>query len=70
MERQTICFPQEGTQNVLQRGDRDFQQELTRLYSVPESNALEILVALKARLRSTPTDAFWTAATEGMAEIL
>ncbi|KAK1069744.1 hypothetical protein LTR74_004623 [Friedmanniomyces endolithicus] len=70
MERQTICFPQEGTQNVLQCGDRDFQQELTRLYSVPESNALEILVALKARLRSTPTDAFWTAATEGMAEIL
>ncbi|KAK0271427.1 hypothetical protein LTR91_022737 [Friedmanniomyces endolithicus] len=70
MERRSICFPQEGTQNVLQCGDQDFQQELTRLYSVPESNALEILVALKARLRRTPTDAFWTAATEGMAEIL
>ncbi|KAK0273012.1 hypothetical protein LTR35_012424 [Friedmanniomyces endolithicus] len=70
MERQTICFPREGTQNVLQCGDQDFQQELTRLYSVPENDALEVLVALKARLRSTPTDAFWTAATEGMADIL
>ncbi|TKA75215.1 hypothetical protein B0A55_05892 [Friedmanniomyces simplex] len=70
MERRSICFPQDGTQNVLQHGDQDFQQKLTRLYSLPENNALEVLVALKGRLRGTPTDDFWTAATEGMAEIL
>ncbi|KAK4898867.1 hypothetical protein LTR27_003598 [Elasticomyces elasticus] len=70
MERQTICFPQYGTQNVLQHGDPDFRNELARLYSSPENDALEALVLLKSRLRDMKTENFWTAATEGMASIL
>ncbi|KAK3069272.1 hypothetical protein LTR53_012527, partial [Teratosphaeriaceae sp. CCFEE 6253] len=70
MQRQSICFPKRGTQNVLHNGDPSFQQELTRLYSAPENTALEGLTTLKQALRTLPTDDFWAAATEGMSKIL
>jgi signal transduction histidine kinase/AmiR/NasT family two-component response regulator len=70
MERRTIAFPKYGTRDILQNGDRDFPKEINRLYSSSENNALEALVALKARLRDLSTDDFWTAVTEGMSKIL
>ncbi|KAK5123946.1 hypothetical protein LTR85_002143 [Meristemomyces frigidus] len=70
MERRSICFPQPGTRNILQNGDPTFKQEISRLYSSEENNALEALVALKAKLRQTPTDDFWSEVTEGLSKIL
>ncbi|KAK5129153.1 hypothetical protein LTR08_003794 [Meristemomyces frigidus] len=70
MERRTICFPQPGTRNIVQSGDPTFKEEISRLYTPSDNNALEELVALKAKLRQTPTDAFWSEVTEGMSKIL
>lgn len=70
MERRSICFPQPGTRNILQNGDPTFKQEISRLYSPEENNALEALVALKAKLRQTSTDDFWSEVTEGLSKIL
>ncbi|EMC91350.1 hypothetical protein BAUCODRAFT_80140 [Baudoinia panamericana UAMH 10762] len=69
MHRRSICFPRPGTQTVIQDGDSDFAPELDRLYAKSENDALEALVALKARVRDLPTDDFWSAVTEGMSAI-
>ncbi|EME39354.1 hypothetical protein DOTSEDRAFT_75156 [Dothistroma septosporum NZE10] len=70
MARTTICFPQQGSQDVLQHGDPGFKEELDRLYSSPESKALEQMIELKKSLRQLSTDDFWGAVTEGMCQIL
>jgi signal transduction histidine kinase len=70
MERQTICFPHFGTQKVLQTGDHGFSENINRLYDGAENDALEALVNLKARLKTLPTDDFWPAAVEGIAEVI
>ncbi|SMR57525.1 unnamed protein product [Zymoseptoria tritici ST99CH_3D1] len=70
MERQSICFPFHGTQDVLQHGDSGFKEEIDRLYSPAENNALESLIALKASLNHLSTEDFWTAATEGISSLL
>ena len=70
MARQTICFPRNGTQDVMQSGDAGFQHEVDRLYAPAESNALETLIQLKARLQASSTDQFWGLATEGISDIL
>ncbi|KAK3677610.1 hypothetical protein LTR78_002460 [Recurvomyces mirabilis] len=70
MERRSICFPEPGTQNVLHNGDSKFGHELGRLFASSENNALEALVALKARLRGVSTENFWQEVTEGMSSIL
>lgn len=70
MDRTSICFPRWGTQNVTLQGDQDFQSNLRRWYSPEESNALERLVLLKARLPRLPTHDFWTEVTEGISSIL
>ena len=70
MERQTNCFPHHGTRDVLQNGHPDFRSEMSRLYGPAESNALEALINLKIDLRNLSTDNFWSAATEGISNIL
>lgn len=70
MERQSICFPNHKTQDVLKHGDAGFQDELRRLYDAAENDALEQLVDLKRRLRKLPTEEFWGAVTEGISRIL
>lgn len=70
MDRTTICFPQHGTQDVLQHGNPRFERELARLYSPAGSRALEQLIELKKSLRQLSTDDFWGALTEGMCKIL
>lgn len=70
MDRQTICLPHFGTQKVLQTGDHGFQGEMDRLYVRAESDALEALIGLKARLRTLSTDDFWPAFVEGLADLL
>lgn len=70
MERETICFPRHGTQDVMHNGDADFRQEIDRLYSPAENNALEALTKLKAQLSTLPTEQFWEVITESIADIL
>ncbi|KAK5108273.1 hypothetical protein LTR62_008657 [Meristemomyces frigidus] len=70
MERRSICFPEPGTQKILQHGDPKFTQELGRLFASSENDALESLILLKARLRTLTTEEFWSEATEGMSAIL
>ena len=70
MDRETICFPRHGTQDVIQKGDMDFRNEIDRLYHPAENNALEALMELKARLQALPNEHFWEAITEGISEIL
>ncbi|KYG40506.1 hypothetical protein M433DRAFT_8736 [Acidomyces richmondensis BFW] len=70
MERRTICLPRPGSRDTLHYGDPGFQQELARLYSSPDAQALESLVALKARLSTLATDDFWNEVTHGMSTIL
>ncbi|KAK3710331.1 hypothetical protein LTR37_010397 [Vermiconidia calcicola] len=70
MERQTICFPRYGTQDVLQRGDPGFKDGIARLYPAAENNALEALITLKTHLNTLSTDDFWTEITDGISNIL
>ena len=70
MERETICFPRHGTQNVMHTADPDFKQEIDRLYDPAESNALEAVIKLKAHLQTLSTEQFWEAVTEGISDIL
>ncbi|QIX00263.1 hypothetical protein AMS68_005780 [Peltaster fructicola] len=70
VDRNTVCFPRWGTQDVTKHGDGDFQKELDRWYSAEESKALEALIDLKARLRTTPTDEFWSVAVEGLSKVV
>ena len=70
MERQTICFPHVGTQDVLGVGHPGFKDEIERLYQPAENNALEQLIKLKAHLQTLPTDDFWEAVTEGVSKIV
>lgn len=69
-DRHTVCFPRWGTQDVTKHGDSDFQQELDRWYSGEESKALEALIELKTKLRTTPTEDFWAAAVEGLSQVV
>ena len=70
MERETICFPRPGTKDVMRNGDADFRNEIDRLYCPAESNALEAVVKLKARLSTLTTEQFWEVITESIADIL
>ncbi len=70
MERETICFPHRGTQDVIHQSDADFNQEIDRLYDPAESDALESVLKLKAHIQTLPTDDFWEAITDGISDIL
>ncbi|GAB7366865.1 hypothetical protein MBLNU230_g1034t1 [Neophaeotheca triangularis] len=70
LSRQSICFPQPGTRNVLQHNSTGFLSEISRLYDPSENNAMEQLVALKTHLRTLSTPQFWSALTEAMSTIL
>lgn len=70
VERTSICFPHHGTQDVLQRGDAAFKDELHRWYSPAENEALEYLVKLKADMRRASQDDFWAITTEGLSKLL
>ena len=70
MERETICFPRRGTQDVMHKADEDFQTEIDRLYEPAESDALEAVMKLKAHLQTLSTEHFWEAITEGISDIL
>lgn len=68
--RSTVCVPRYGTDGVLQKGDAGFAAEINRLYQTAESQALDSLIPLKAKLRGLHGDEFFSAVTEGMADIL
>jgi hypothetical protein len=54
---------------VLHCGQTGFKEELVRLYSPAESNAVEALVRLKDSLRKADAESFWPLLTEGLANI-
>ncbi|KAF1987822.1 hypothetical protein K402DRAFT_420165 [Aulographum hederae CBS 113979] len=68
--RDTLCFslPEDGV--VLQRGHERFEEELRKLGPVDETNAIERVLALKAKLRKATSVEFWALATEGFAELV
>lgn len=70
MERRNICFPRPGTKTILEKGSQGFRDELRRLYATDENDALEKLIELKQHLRTLPSDDYWSAATEGLSNLL
>ena len=69
IERQSLCFSRPMPGAVAQPGQSNFKEELSQIFSTPESNALEQLVDLKSSLREADTDGFWALLTEGLAKI-
>jgi signal transduction histidine kinase/ActR/RegA family two-component response regulator len=55
---------------VLNSGDQGFINQVSSYYSPLEAAALEQLAQLKEQLRHSKGDKFWTAATEGLAQLL
>ncbi|KAF2481056.1 histidine kinase [Neohortaea acidophila] len=70
VDRQSVCLPHYGTQDVLQHGDPRFADVLNRYYPVAESEALEAVVRLKAKLPSLSADDFFPTVTEDLSRIL
>ena len=71
LERESLCLARNGhTGMILHKGDRSFKEELGNVCPTAESNASEILVNLKSRLRTLDVEDFWPQLAEGMAELL
>ncbi|KAL2350710.1 hypothetical protein BJ546DRAFT_856649 [Cryomyces antarcticus] len=70
IERESLCLARPEPGYVAHAGGDGFREELERLYSVTESNALEALVKLKERLRKAKREDFLPLVTEGMATIV
>lgn len=70
LTRKSLCLSQPEPNVVIHDGDQTFTKEVGRIYSARESNLLEELVQLKATLRRTKTDDFWSLLTERMAGLL
>lgn len=69
--RKSICLaPSVIPSVIIHDGDKNFTQELARLYPTSESNALEELLQLKETLRNTSNDEFWAICAERLATIL
>jgi signal transduction histidine kinase/AmiR/NasT family two-component response regulator len=70
-ERKTLCISRPlKPQYVIHQGENGFADEVKRFYSPAESLAADRLVELKAQLRNTKGESFWTTATEGIADML
>lgn len=69
LPRETIALSGPVPGQAIYHGHHDFQQEVARLYSAGENNALEQLVQLKSRLRRASHDEFWELLIEGLATI-
>lgn len=69
IERDSLCMSLPVAGMVVHRGQDGFREELLRLYSPAESNAAELLVKLKDRLRKSDSEGFWPLLTEGLAAI-
>jgi signal transduction histidine kinase/ActR/RegA family two-component response regulator len=72
-DRQYLCIaspPADKTGSILHSGDQGFIEQVSRYYPQLEAAALEQLGLLKEQLRHTKGDKFWTAATEGLAQLL
>ena len=69
IERKSLCLssPQPGI--AAHHGDQDFAENVKTYCPVPENNAAEELVALKAELKAADTETFWTRLMEGMTEL-
>jgi hypothetical protein len=67
MERQTLALSRPSPGVVVQEGEAGFKDDILRLYTPTESNAVEHLVRLKDSLRAADTDSFWALLTEGLA---
>ncbi|TKA60799.1 hypothetical protein B0A49_11560 [Cryomyces minteri] len=70
IERESLCLARPEPGYVAHAGGDGFREELGRLYSATESNALEALVKLKERLRKAKREEFLPMVTEGMATIV
>ncbi len=69
VERKSLCLPSTHPGVAMHSGDAGFSPALSRLYSSPESDAVEKLTQLKAELRNAEPEAFWTRLMEGMTAV-
>ena len=67
--RHSICISQSSPSAIKHQGDEGFTETLRQHYADAESLALEQLVQLKARLRTTSEDDFWRVFCEGISRV-
>jgi hypothetical protein len=69
MERDTLCLASLEPGVATHSGERGYPENVKRWFDVPENNAMERLVKLKAELKSADTETFWKMLMEGMTTI-
>ena len=69
IERKTLCLSSPTPGLATHSGHGDFEESIVKYFQIPENNAAERLVALKADLRKADTEEFWRRLMEGMTEI-
>lgn len=67
--RETICLPDISKDQVLHTGDAGFPEVLQQYFVSPENDAMEQLIALKAKLRPASTYNFWNIFLEEICKI-
>ncbi|MCJ1340502.1 hypothetical protein MMC09_005798 [Bachmanniomyces sp. S44760] len=68
-DRSTLCFSGVTPGVTIHQGDKGFSDHLKQNFVAAESNALERVFSLKARLENVPVEDFWTAVLEGLSVI-
>ncbi|KAI9686688.1 MAG: hypothetical protein M1820_010575 [Bogoriella megaspora] len=69
LHRDSICFAQPRPYVISLPGVEGFNDELARLYSSHENDALTELVEIKTKLRNASSEDFWESITEGLARL-
>lgn len=69
IERRTLCLPNHVQATITHGGETGFAGALQTLFYAAESNAIERLVLLKAKLKAASTYDFWAILMEEMCEI-
>ena len=69
IERKSLCLSTPNPGLASHYGESGFADSISRHFPVPENNAAEKLVQLKAELKEADTETFWRRLMEGMTEI-
>jgi hypothetical protein len=69
IERKSLCLSSPNPGLASHYGESGFADSISRHFPVPENNAAEKLVQLKAELKDADTETFWRRLMEGMTDI-